>query len=664
MQTFISTATAADDIKLVARYIKKYGKRFVDHLDISERDAVTMLKLLDKQYHAKSKPLVDDEVYDILHKWFITTHPNNTYNGSVGSKAEPAKGVSKVRLLVRMMSLSKLNPDSDLKEFGKLSSYTITEKLDGISLAVLYEGGRCVAVHTRGDGTIGEDVSGLIPALNVPKTVPKDMQVRLEFVMKRKGFASHDKKNGGKFTTARNMGGGIIRRNKPTPTVSQFDCVAFEILSGFGAGTPQKNQLSILQKYGFTVARHKVVSAINIDILTDLYGKFKKASHYECDGIVVAQNVSYKITDKNPKHARAFKINSLENSLVVPVKEIEWNVSKHNTYIPRIVVEPITLGGVEVKHFTGHSWFYIQHGYTSSEAKKAKRTGAVLKSKPLNVGAQIRVIRSGDVIPYIMEVVVPARVASEPSVPYTLDANGVHAIASDKTDNAKIKRIMHFFNVLGVEGMKSGVVTKLFDYGYDTIQKILRITVEDLLEIEGFQQRSADKLYSNIQTVYANATFARLGYASNVFGKLIGESKLQLVIDSMPNIITLSSKMSRVRLEERIGEIKGIASSADVIVDGLPKLIQFSERLRIPIVRERKEVQASNKLSGIRVLLTGIRDAKFVADIKSHGGVEGSLKTATHIITKPGTSNAKTQYAEENLIPVMSIDEFRRKFKI
>lgn len=653
------------ELKLLSRAVNQYGSSFNSALDLTKSDAVKLLKFVNDEYYNNKGETISDEVYDIFKDWFASQWPNHPLAKQVG--ADTAKGVTKERLLEFMNSLNKLYPGDDMKGFDRASSYTITPKFDGMSLQILYRKGKCVKVLTRGRNHYGENVSGIIPALKVPKTIKEkdDFIVRAEFILHAKGFDKYHKDNGGKFKTARNYAGGLLRRNKPTAAVTECDVVCFEIMRGKFAGTQQNKQLAYLEELGFTVAPHKVVTSINYDKLTELFHKMKKKSKYECDGIVVAQNKPYQIKDENPKHAKAFKINSLENSMVVPIKEIEWNDSQHNTFIPRVVIDPIDLGGVEVKHFTGHNWFYIQNGYTYKQYNDAKKFGIKLEKKPMNVGAMIRVIRSGDVIPYIMEVVTPAQTPSQPKDDYKLDANGVHALVAGTTsDSVKIKRIIHFFVTMGVEGLKVGVVTKLFEAGHNTVRKILRLTVDDIMELDGFKERSAEKLYENIQAVYSNATFARFGYASNVFGKLVGESKLQAVIDGIPNIVVLASKLSTRSLQTKIESVKGIKGTAEIIAERLPKMLELSEKLRIPIQKERKAVVASNRLKDVVVLLTGVRDAKFVADVKAQGGAEGSIKKATHVITKPGNTNQKTEAAEAAGIPIMSIEEFRRKFKL
>jgi len=672
MLQFMATASVEEDVKIISRYIKKYGSKFIEHLHITKRDAIAVAKKLDIQYHTKNKSPVSNDVYDIFKDWILETFPDSVYASKIGAPAskKPRNGVVEVKLPIPMASQDKIKPGQDMSKFLTAGSYVISDKLDGISLEVVYQNGVPSKCYTRGDGTKGNDVSGVIPALNIPKNIPinNEFILRAEFLIKKKSFhAKHSKANGtGKYKTARNMGGGLLTRNAPSKAVADFDVTCYEILRGKGAGQSKSKQLSILKRLGFTVVRHSIVSKVNEASLLQLLDKYKATSYYEIDGIIVEHDTPYKAAASNPKHSRAFKVNSLDAAKDVVVKAIEWNESRHNRLIPRIIVDPVDLGGVEVKHFAGHNYFYMQHGYTTKDEAAAAKRKIKLPVLPINVGSVIRVVRSGDVIPYILQVIKPARKASTPSVPFVIGEGGVHAMVSKDSKDIKKKRIVHFFNVLDVDGLREGTVAKLYDNGFNTIRKILRVTMSDLIALDGFQQTSAKNVVDNLKVVKTNARFATLGYASNIFGDKVGSSKLQDVITAIPNIMTLATIEDAHSLEDRIRKVHGIADTAKTIAERLPKFVEFVAHLGIVIVPEpKKEKPISTKLSGVKILLTGVRDAQLVEDVKKNGGAEASsVKTATHVITKLGNSNNKTEAAEAANIPVMTIESFRKKFKI
>lgn len=633
---------------------------------LNKGESIALAKYLDYRYHEKSKPVVADEAYDILIDHISSTWPSSSYLKKVGHKV--SKGRKKVRLPVPMASLNKMKPDSkNLEKFLAHSGFVISDKLDGISLELQYVDGKPVGAYTRGDGVVGQDVSGVISALRIPKSIPEKgtVEVRCEFIIKRKSFADKHSKTEGKgdFATGRNMGGGLLNRNEPSKAVTDFDVVAYEIVGGRKAGTALSAQLSHLKQWGFDVVRYRRVSGLTSDALTEMHDKFRKTAQYEIDGIVVAQDKAYRVSKDNPKHAIAFKINSLAASQVVEIKDIEWNRSRHGRLVPRIIVDPITLGGVTVQHFTGHNYYFIKNGFSYKDKKKK------LPVRPINIGAQVRVIRSGDVIPYVMEVIKPSRKASEPDVAYELDATGVNAIATrekGKVDPELRKmRIVHFFSSMEVEGLREGTVEKLYAVGFKTVKKIIDADVSDLLRAEGIQERSARTIVDNIRKGLTDPTFARTAYASGVFGNNIGKSKLQAIVEQYPNIMSMATRLSVGELQAKLEDVAGIKTQAAIIAKRLPKFVAFLEKNDLKLVGEKKAVKASNKLAGVKVLFTSVRDQALLDAILTNGGAKASsVKSATHLIVKPGASNNKTAAAQELGIPVMTVDEFKRQFKL
>tara|TARA_B100000700_G_scaffold88627_1_gene99942 strand:- start:57358 stop:59325 length:1968 start_codon:yes stop_codon:yes gene_type:complete len=632
---------------------------------LNRTQSIGLAKYLDYWYHEKNKPKSEDEAYDILLDLIQARWPKARYLKKVGHKVV-TKGRKEVQLPIFMPSLDKAKADT--KNLPKFLSgaFVVSDKLDGISLLLEYRNGIPYACYTRGDGTKGQDVSGVIPALNIPKRITdkSTVLVRCEFIIKRTTFNKrHSKAQGkGEYKTSRNMGGGLLTRNEPSKAVSDFDVKAYEISKGKGAGKPLSSQLAYLKRQGFTVVRHKKYSSLTVDQLTELLEQFRSTAKYDIDGIVVTKDKSYSITRSNPKHAKAFKMNSLAASKVVKIKDIEWRRSRYGKLVPRVILDPIELGGVTVTYLTGHNFYYIQHGFRYQDRNKG------LPVRPLGKGAEIRVIRSGDVIPWIMEVVKPVRKPSQPQEPFTLDESGVFAMAvrekGAKDPALRKQRITHFFSAMKMKGVKAGQIERLYDAGFRTLRSILHATEDKLLNA-GFKEKTAQNITTTVRKGLADATFAKTAYASSVFGDKIGESKMQAVIDAYPDIMERVDTFSAQELQEQIEEIEGIKTQARVIARRLPKFAKFLERNRIQLVGEVAQVQESNKLEGIKVLFTSVRDDDLLQSIKANGGDKASsVKSATHLVVKPGASNKKTAEAEDKGIPIMTVDEFRKKFKL
>ena len=634
--------------------------------ELNKTESIELAKYFDYRYHEKNKPVVSDEVYDLLIDRIKERWPKAAYLKKVGHKVT-TKGRKEVTLPINMPSLDKVKPETkDLSSFLK-GSVVLMDKLDGISLLLEYRKGRPYACYTRGNGTRGQDVSGVLPALNIPKTIPEKsvVLIRCEFIIGRKTFsAKHAKISGkGEYKTSRNMGGGLLTRNEPSSAVSDFNVVAYEIPKGKGAGAAMSAQLTQLKRWGFTPVRHKKVSGLDVETLTEMLDKFRKTAKYDIDGIVVAQDKAYTVSKKNPKHAKAFKVNSLAASEVVTVKDVEWNRSRYGKLIPRVIVDPIQLGGVTVENFTGHNYFYIQNGFRYQDRNKK------MPVRPLGKGAQIRVIRSGDVIPYIMEVVKPARRPSKPDVEYSMDETGVHAMAVREkgVDDPELrkKRLVQFFSAMKMKGVKSGIIEKLYDAGFRTLKSILHASPEKLQRAEGIKEKTAQNVVATIANGLSNARFAQTAYASSIFGDKIGSTKLQAVIDHFPNIMEMTQTQSPMMLQDQLEEVAGIKTQAKMLSKGLPKFARFLERNRITLQPEPNATKASSKLEGIKVLFTSLRDDELMQDILANGGQKAaSVKSATHVVAKPGASNNKISEAQDKDIPIMTVDEFREEFRL
>lgn len=635
-------------------------------VSLKKKESIDLAKYLDYQHFERNKSLVSDEVYDVLISSIEEQWPNSAYLKKIGHKVT-GKGRKEVQLPVPMASLDKIKPET--KNLAKFLSTVgiIGDKLDGISLQLEYSNGIPVACYTRGDGTRGQDVSGVIPALKIPKRIPvkSPLNVRCEFVIKKRTFSQkHSKSEGkGEYKTARNMGGGLLTRNEPSKAVSDFDVVAFEIGKGKGAGAKLSQQFSFLKQWGFTVVRHKSVNGLSPDEASEWLDKFRNTAKHAIDGVVMTKDVPYKITKKNPNHSKAFKVNSLGASKVVEVLEVEWRRSRLGKLVPRVVIEPVELGGVTVTYLSGHNFFYIQNGFTFKDKKKK------LPVRPIGPGAMLRVIRSGDVIPYIMEVVKPVRKASVPDAEYTLDENGVYALSvRDKSDGPdhelRKKRIVQFFSAMKMKGVKSGIIEKLYDSGFKTLRSILHASPKKLVKAEGVKEKTAQNVVATIEEGLSKATFARTAYASSVFGNNIGESKLQAVIEAYPDILHMAETWSALELQSKLEEVPGIKTQASIIAKRLPKFSRFLEKNKIQLVVSVQKASGT-RLNGVSVLFTSVRDDALLETILENGGKKASsVKSATHIIAKSGASNKKIDQANDLDLPIMTPEEFRSKFKL
>ena len=211
--------------------------------------------------------------------------------------------------------------------------------------------------------------------------------------------------------------------------------------------------------------RNETVIDLSNDLLSRLLVDWRANYAYEIDGIIVAHNKVYpERKNKNPDHAFAFKMVLSDQVAEAKVVNIEWNPSKDGYLKPRVQIEPVELGGVTITYATGKNASFIE------------------KNK-IGIGSIIELVRSGDVIPDIKKIVVPAKEPLMPDVPYVWNDTHVDIMLVDKSADATVreKNILGFFKALEVDGIGVGVIKKLIAAGYDSVPAILRMREADFL---------------------------------------------------------------------------------------------------------------------------------------------------------------------------------------
>lgn len=627
---------------------------FAKSLHRSELKAV--LAELDTRYR-KGEEVVSDEHFDIMEDYYWSTTRTKKSSKNVGGVKN-----ADVKLEVPMGSLDKFRTISKAKQaaFLKGKGYVLSDKEDGISGAVTYDAGLPVLATTRGEeGTVGKDISKLIPYLNIPKKIPFKGRfiVRGELTMDKSVFQKHFSKD---YKTSRNMGSGLVTRLDDHDVAKKFRFVVYEVQKGKTAGGPLAEQLDLLARYKFDVVPHKYVDEITEDKLIDYHDERKGSAGRDIDGIVVTKNISYKVTAGYPTHAYAFKINSLASSVLITVKDVVWEESRLGRITPRVEIEPTIIGGVEVSFFTGHNNFYIEHGY-----KQEFAANPPYKPRPINKGAMIRAVRSGDVIPFIMEVVKGAKTASKPDIPYERRGVFLYAVHEGKSDVRVIKELTHFFTSLKTDGMQRGTVTKLVDAGYDTVKKIVAMSVDDWRRLPGFANKSAETAYANVQSCKAHMTFANVALGSAAFGEAIGAKRLDALIEAVPDLLE-KIDLPQAGLVDIISDVRGFNKLALQIAKNLKKFAKFCKRNGIKLVQQKKAKVTGKSMFGQMVLFTSVRDKQLEEWIIANGGkLASTVKQATVLVVKDeNSSNKKTEEAEQLGKPVLTLANFRKKHGI
>jgi len=638
------------NIKEVIHNFKKNGVSVLQQLN--ESQLVDILKEANKAYHNynDSSTLLTDNEYDIIKEFTETKYPSNQEIHLVGTSVER----NKVTLPYFMGSMNKIKPDTDslsswMKKFKGDEGYFLSCKLDGVSGLYTTEGS-VPKLYTRGDGKVGQDISHLIPYLLLPSK--KGVVIRGEFIITKKIF---EIKYSSVFANPRNMVAGMVNHKTICESIKDLHFVAYEVIKPI---MKPLEQMVFLEKLDIERVLYKSVnesSLLSNDLLSNLLVDWRTNYEYEIDGVIVSNNKIYERKECNPEHAFAFKMVLTDQVAEVKVVDVIWTPSKDGYLKPRVQVEPIQLGGVRIEYTTGFN-------------------GAFIEQNKIGVGSLIEIIRSGDVIPYIRKVIVPAEQAKMPLVSYRWNDTHVDIVLEnidcDKT--VREKNITGFFRGLGVEGLSSGNIIRLIESGFDSVSKIINMTIHDFLKVDGFQMKMASKISEGIKEKIEDANLVTLMSASNMLGRGFSEKKLELILESYPDVlISLDTNINKVG---RICLIKGMAKkSAESFVERIGYFVEFMKEIglenRLYTSSEKKKkdsIDSSHPLFGKTVVLTGTRDKSVIELLDKVGAKQGStVNKNTHLVIRKSKEDntSKVEDANKLNIPVLVVEEFLGKYK-
>ena len=630
--------------------------------NLSIKELVKLLNYFNTNYNNKEQ-LIADFIYDEMLSVLEDRDPNNKFLLKIGAEDSEV-----VPLPFFMGSLNKIKHDEKdavkkLKNWiNKYTGpYVISHKLDGMS-GELYNDNGELKLYKRGTGDKGFDISHLIKYV-VSKDIdlPEGWCVRGELIMSIENFNNIQEEYGYKNTrgavaalvNSKTIDKKLIKLAKLT------DFVTYDILNPI---FKYSEKFKKLDELGFDVADHITKKEIDIEFLTSHLIKERKKSEYDIDGIVISDSSQkYELKEENPKYAIAFKVNS--DGVEATVVDVIWNISKNGYFKPKIQIKPVTISGVTITYATAYNAKYVV-------------------DNELGPDSRILIVRSGEVIPKIVKVI-ESTGAKMPDANYIWNESGVDIMIDkdeeidEETNNEMIiKKITAFFKKLSVKWISDGFVTKLVDNGYNTIDKILLAKKKDLINIEGIGETLVDKIYDGINNSLANTDLSTFMASSQLFEKL-GEKKLKLITDEIPDIMT--KKYSDDDLRKIIMGIDGYSDkSTEYFIDGFHNFKKFFEKINkiidISYLKEKKKVKKASKgkkakdLEGAIVVFSGVRDKELEKFITENGGkVSTSVSGKTTLLIYGGSdfeNNSKYNKALDMGIEVIEVNEFKKKYKI
>ena len=620
---------------------------------LSNNELEELLNKLDDYYY-NGEAIISDEIYEKILDYYVKiTGKSRTKFGHVNTVVHGTK----IKLPLHMGSMSKVKPgSSELNSY--LSTYTnnkcIMDKLDGTSLLCDFSNIQSPKAYTRGNGTYGHDVSRLIPyirGINNSEQYKIDGFVRGELIVSKQDWEKIKHRG----ANARNFVSGVInRKNIDKDDLKYVQFIAYEFYCGHPITILE--QLDQLELHKFTVVTHYTYENENLaDALPSILKYYKEESKYEIDGIIIQDIGCYnRNTSGNPKYAKAFKMDSICDSAIIQISNIIWEPSKNGSLKPIVIIPPTNLSGVIIQRITAYNASFVE------------------KNK-LGKGAIIEIIRSGDVIPKIINVVKSSDI-TWPEEEYIWDNNHTDIFILNKSDSKEvnIRQIEHFIKVAGISFFKIGQIKKAYEVGViKSCDDLIKITKEDLLKIDGLKDKSASKIINSFNENCNNIPIYTLAAATPYFPGL-GSRRIEEISKNINNFMDLELD----ELKTRIVKLDGFSNkTTELFIGGLINFRKFYDmyikrykvKLNEPLSEEIPLINDVNSLYyNKKFVFTGFRDKNIEKHILENGGeVKDKITNKngiTHLVVKELLSkSSKVKSAEEMGIEIITRDYFKNK---
>jgi NAD-dependent DNA ligase len=619
---------------------------------------LTSLQKANWAYHNTDTPTMTDAEYDRSLAELRRLSPSHPFLKKVGA---PPGDRGSTLMPVVLGSLDKIHPgDGGLARWKarmNAKQYVVSEKLDGLS--ALYVGGAYPRLYLRGDGVKGVDVSRCLAVIKGIKWNPcVGEMIRGELIL-----PTRDTPPG---SVGRSLVNGWVHRSlDPTAELpAELSNVHFVAYQAFSAGAIdyiRSKQMKWLADVGFETPWWTTLSDLD---LTDaqaekLVMERKEKSPYPTDGIVFGRDTTPLAVEggeaSNPDDAVAFKMTLDEQKEETTVVAVEWNPSRQGFLIPRIQIEPVTIGGARIEWLTGHN-------------------AAIIEKEGVGVGAVIVVRRSGDVIPTLDSVVVRAAIVSAPPEgTWVWDATHVHAVMNATESGSAAggalaeKAILHCLQTLEVDGIGPGLVKKLVEGGLTTMAAVAAAKPEALGALVGAGRGPA--LHAAFRERWSAAGPSVRLIASNLLPRGVGDRKLRplFAIEADPrrwtttfvgrsvegwSLDTLSGLLAILPAafawEEKVAGAAGSEATTQVPATQVPAT-------QVPATQAQPPVKG-------QVVFSGVRDKAFEAQLTAAGwAVEDSVTKKTTVLViadaAAGTETGKVKKARAAGVEILSLGE-------
>ena len=632
-------------------------------------ELVALLNRYATEYYTSDNPSVSDSEYDRLYRELVeleTAYPDQVLADSpthrVGGKV--LDGFEKYSHQYPLYSLQDAFSREELEAFDArvrkevaLPTYICELKIDGLSISLTYEKGILVAGATRGDGSIGENITENIKRVkDIPLTLPEelDITVRGECYMPRASFdhVNQARQENGEpeFANPRNAAAGTLRQ-LDTAVVAKRNLATFLYQEASpSTRDSQEKVLTHLEQLGFVVNPKRIL-AENIDEIWDFIqevGQERENLPYDIDGVVIKVNdlagqEELGFTVKAPKWAVAYKFPAEEKE--AQLLSVDWTVGRTGVVTPTANLTPVQLAGTTVSRATLHNVDYIAE-------KDIRKDDTVI------------VYKAGDIIPAVLRVVESKRVSEEkldiPTNCPSCDSDLLHfedevalRCINPRCPAQIMEGLIHFASrdAMNITGLGPSIVEKLFAANLvKDVADIYRLQEEDFLLLEGVKEKSASKLYQAIQASKENSA-EKLLFGLGI--RHVGSKASQLLLQHFHSIENLAqADPEEVASIESLGGVIAKSLQTYFATEGSEILLRELKEAGVNLDYKGQTVVADATLSGLTVVLTGklerLKRSEAKSKLESLGAkVTGSVSKKTDLVVAGADAGSKLQKAQE-----------------
>ena len=632
-------------------------------------ELVALLNRYATEYYTSDNPSVSDSEYDRLYRELVeleTAYPDQVLADSpthrVGGKV--LDGFEKYSHQYPLYSLQDAFSREELEAFDARvrkevahPTYICELKIDGLSISLTYEKGILLAGATRGDGSIGENITeNLKRVKDIPLTLPEelDITVRGECYMPRASFdqVNQARQENGEpeFANPRNAAAGTLRQ-LDTAVVAKRNLATFLYQEASpSTRDSQEKVLKHLEQLGFVVNPKRIL-AENIDEIWHFIqevGEERENLPYDIDGVVIKVNdlagqEELGFTVKAPKWAVAYKFPAEEKE--AQLLSVDWTVGRTGVVTPTANLTPVQLAGTTVSRATLHNVDYIAE-------KDIRKDDTVI------------VYKAGDIIPAVLRVVESKRVSEEkldiPTNCPSCDSDLLHfedevalRCINPRCPAQIMEGLIHFASrdAMNITGLGPSVVEKLFAANLvKDVADIYRLKEDDFLLLEGVKEKSAAKLYQAIQASKENSA-EKLLFGLGI--RHVGSKASQLLLQHFHSIENLAqADPEEVASIESLGGVIAKSLQTYFETEGSEILLRELKEAGVNLDYKGQTVVADAALSGLTVVLTGklerLKRSEAKSKLESLGAkVTGSVSKKTDLVVAGADAGSKLQKAQE-----------------